>query len=319
MREALLELNDLRLNFSVENLLFLKITLAVIMLGVALEIKIDHFKKVFLKPKGVIVGFLSQILILPLITCALALALNRVLTPAIAMGMILVAACPGGNISNFLTNLAKGNTALSVSLTAISTITAIVITPFTFALWGGIYLRLSHLLDASTLLRPLEISPRYMFEEVFVLLFIPICIGIFINWKFPKFTQRITAWVKKVSIVIFIGIVILMFAKNFDFFLDHIQYIFLLVLIQNALALGSGYLWATAWRLNEFSRRSITIETGIHNTGLALVLLFNTNIFPADLAVGGMAFIAAWWGIWHIVSGLVLALIWSKIPLKQSW
>lgn len=316
MREALLQLNDIRLNFSEDSLFALKLTLAFIMFGVALEIKLEYFKNVFVKPKAVIVGFLSQVIILPFLTFLLVVLLHTVITPSIALGMILVAACPGGNISNFLTNLSKGNTALAVSLTAISTITAILITPLNFTIWGGLYIRVLNMINASSLLRPLEISPAYMFQEVFILLCIPIILGMLFSWKYPHVTKKIVGPIKNLSILIFVGIVILMFSNNYDFFKVHIKYIFFLVLLQNTLALMAGYFWARLNRLSEYSRRAVTIETGIHNTGLALVLLFNPKIFPPDLAIGGMAFIAAWWGIWHILSGLVIALR-CRIPARQ--
>jgi BASS family bile acid:Na+ symporter len=317
MHKALLHLDEIRLNFSDDNLFALKLTLAFIMFGVALEIKPEYFKNVFVKPKAAIVGYLSQIAVMPFLTFLLVIAIHDVITPSIALGMILVASCPGGNISNFLTNLSKGNTALAVSLTAISTVTAIIVTPFNFMFWGKLYIHILNKIDASSLLRPLEISPMHMFQEVFILLCIPITFGMLFAWKYPQITRKVVTPIKNISILIFIGIVVLMFSNNYEYFKDHIKYIFFLVLLQNTLALFGGYFWARLFRLSEYSRRAVTIETGIHNTGLALVLLFNTKIFPPELAIGGMAFIAAWWGIWHILSGLVIALFWSRIPARQ--
>ena len=116
--------------------------------------------------------------------------------------------------------------------------------------------------------------------------------------------------------MIFIIIVILAFSNNSRFFLKHIKYIFILVLLHNAVALASGYVFASLFKVPRIDRRTITIETGIQNSGLGLVLIFNPKIFPAELSIGGMAFVTAWWGIWHILSGLGLAGFWSKFKLN---
>ncbi len=312
MLESLQVLDDLRLNFTQSSLFVLNLTLAFIMFGVALEIKVEHFKKVVWNPKSTIVGVFSQFFLLPFITFLVAFLLRHYITPTIALGMILVASCPGGNISNFMSSLARGNVALSVSLTAIATMAAIFMTPLNFSLWGGMFTDLYSRMDATSLVRPLEIDAWQMVQTVFILLGVPLVLGMLFNHYFPKATTRIVKPIKRLSILIFMGMVILAFMKNFDFFKAHIKYIFIIVLIHNALALLTGYSIATVFKRDIVDRRTISIETGIQNSGLGLVLLFNPKIFPPDLAIGGMAFIAAWWGIWHILSGLTIASIWGR-------
>ncbi|HYW95496.1 MAG TPA: bile acid:sodium symporter family protein [Bacteroidales bacterium] len=327
MKEALQSLDSLHLNFSPQGLFVLNLTLAFIMFGVALEIKPAHFRRVFMNPKATIVGFLSQFFLLPAVTFILIMVFSRFITPTIAFGMILVASCPGGNISNFISSLAKGNVALSVSLTAIATIAAIVMTPLNFALWGKLYI-LSYNVKAQHLLQPLTIDAFEMFKTVFILLGIPLTIGMWFNHKFPQTTSKIVKPIKNLSILIFMGIVILAFSNNYSYFINHITWIFLIVLVHNAFALSTGYSAATLFKLERIDRRSITIETGIQNSGLGLVLLFNPNVFPTaivvggvvkPLEIGGMAFIAAWWGIWHILAGLTIAGIWSRIPVEERF
>ena len=311
MNEKLLALDSIRLNFSSEGVLFLNITLAFIMFGVALGIKVQHFRDVFTSPRLPLIGFISQFVILPAITFLVVIAVNDVITPTIAMGMILVAACPGGNISNFMTSLAKGNAALSVTLTAIATLMAIVLTPLNFKIWGSLYNGfLSNANDG--LLQPLSINPNRMFEAVVLLLGIPLAAGMMFNHFLPKVTAKIDRPIRIASIVIFFGLVAVMLGKNLDYFLGFIRYIFIIVLAHNLMALFSGNIFARIWKIRGANRRAITIETGIQNSGLALALLFNPNIFPLDLNNGGMAFIAAWWGIWHILSGLMIAGVWSR-------
>ena len=327
MKEALEVLDSIHLNFSQEGLFTLNLTLAFIMFGVALEIKIDHFKRIFLNPRSTVIGFISQFLLLPAVTFILVMLLSKFITPTIALGMILVASCPGGNISNFISSLAKANIALSVSLTAIATIGAIILTPLNFAIWGKLYI-LAYSVKAQHLLQPLVIDPVEMFKTVFILLGIPLVVGMLVNHKFPKLTAKIVKPIKNLSIIIFMAIVIMAFSSNYQHFIKHITYIFLIVLIHNALALITGYSIASIFKVDRIDRRSITIETGIQNSGLGLVLLFNPKIFPStiivdgiqqSLEVGGMAFIAAWWGIWHILAGLIIAGLWSRIPAEERF
>jgi BASS family bile acid:Na+ symporter len=311
MNESLKVLDEIRLNFSEEGIFILNIILAFIMFGVALGIKVKNFKEVLVNPKLPIIGFTSQFFLLPALTFALVVIFGKFITPTIAMGMILVAACPGGNISNFMTALAKGNAALSVTLTAIATMAAMLFTPLNFELYGSLYNKILSS-GSNDLLQPLEIHPNKMFQAVFILLGIPLVLGMFFNHFFPKLTAIIDKPIRILSIIVFFILVGIMLLNNGDHFLKHIKYIFLIVLTHNLIALLSGNLFSRIWKIRGANRRAITIETGIQNSGLALVLLFNTKIFPVELNNGGMAFIAAWWGVWHILSGLIVAGIWSK-------
>lgn len=315
MQEHLQLLDDIRLNFTPGGLLVLNITLAFIMFGVALEIKPENFKAILKAPKSALVGVASQFLVLPALTFVVAVILHNYITPTVALGMILVAACPGGNISNFISSLAKGNIALSVSLTAFATVASLFMTPLNFAFWGKMYTNYLARSGAD-LVRPLEIPLNQVFITVFLILGIPVILGLLVKWKFPNFTLKIVKPMKTFSILFFSAIVILAFANNYEHFLAHIKYIFILVLIHNFTALFTGYSIASMFRLPSNDIKTISIETGIQNSGLGLVLLFNPKIFPPDMAIGGMAFITAWWGIWHILAGLTLASFWSRRKVK---
>lgn len=304
-------LDNIRLNFNQSGLFLLNITLAFVMFGVALELKTEKFKKVFTNPKSAIIGIVAQFLLLPLLTLGLVLIINP--SPGIALGMILVAACPGGNISNFMTSLAKGNTELSVSLTAVADFSALIMTPFNFAFWSGIYTAIYS--KGSGLIIPIEIDPVEMFKTIFILLGVPLTIGMLFSYKFPKITSKIVKPIKIASIVIFAGYVVGALALNWEYFLKYVHLIFLIVFIHNALALTTGFSIASFFKLNKNDIRTITIETGIQNSGLALVLIFNPKLFNG---LGGMAFIAALWGVWHIISGLGIATIMSKKPIKNN-
>jgi len=317
MFEALKTMDTVSLRFSQDGLLLLNITLAFIMFGVALGIKFEHFARLVKNPSSVIVGFLSQFLLLPAVTFLFAVLLRNVITPTVAMGMILVASCPGGNISNFMSSLSKGNAALSVSLTAVATLSAIFMTPLNFALWGGLFFDV-YQKTTPDLLQPLVIDPIEMFKTVFILLGIPLVLGMLCAYYLPKITRTIIKPLKIFSILAFFAMVIILFRSNYDFFLRFIKYIFIIVLIHNIIAFLTGFLFSTLTRRSRYDRRAITIETGIQNSGLGLVLLFNPNIFPPDMMIGGMAIVTAWWGVWHILSGLFLAGIWSRKPLTTN-
>ncbi|MEQ9187669.1 MAG: bile acid:sodium symporter family protein [Cryomorphaceae bacterium] len=318
MMETLLEIDSIVLDFSNDGKNLLNLTIAFIMFGVALELKLDDFKKLMKQPKPALVGILSQFVMMPLLTFLLVFSLQSFITPTIGLGMILVAACPGGNISNFMSALAKGNVALSVSLTAFSSFAGIVLTPFNFAFWGNLYMKVC-VSDASTeLVRSLNIDALEVLQTIAIILGIPLLLGVAFSHKFPLLTERILVAIKRLSIFAFIAIIVLIFTKNFDTFLTYIKFIFFIVLVHNALALLMGYNLARLFKLDHKTRKTVAIETGIQNSGLALALLFNPAIFPVELAVGGMTFIAAWWGVWHIISGLTVAGFWSGFSLKSE-
>lgn len=289
----------------------MNITLAAIMFGVALEIKIQNFKNILNYPKSAILGFGSQFLVLPALTFLLVLILNP--PASVAMGMILIAACPGGNISNFISSLAKANVALSVSLTAIATLSATLLTPLNYAAWGSMYVRYSE--RALHLNIPIEIDFWQMAQTVFILLGVPLILGMWVGNRFPDFTKKYLKRIKIASIVLYLIFIFGAFYANLEHLGGAIIPIGILVLLLNVQTLFTGYLVGTIARVSRADRRTLSIETGIQNSGLALILIFNPKLFNGN---GGMAFMAAWWGIWQMVSGLVLALILSRIKLPET-
>ena len=306
MYDALANLDSVKLNFSESSILFLNITLALVMVGVALGVRLKRFKKVLLAPKSLIIGLMSQLILLPAFTFLITIILK--LPTSIALGMILVASCPGGNISNFMSSLARGNVELSVTMTMFTTLGAAIFTPLNFAFWGKMFLNFASN-KYGVDLEPITINFFQMLETVVIILVIPIILGLIITRLWPKQSLKAAPYVRTISIVIFIILVIVMIYKNLEFVVDVVKLIFLLVLLHNAIAILTGYFFAAANKLPLKDRRTLGIETGIQNSGLALVLIFNPKLFDG---LGGMASIAAWWGIWHIISGLTMGFIWSK-------
>lgn len=304
------QLDTIRLNFNQESVNLMNIAIAFIMFGVALSIKPQHFKTLAFNPKPVLLGVIAQYILLPAFTFVLVILLRP--STAVAMGMILVAACPGGNVSNLISSISKSNITLSVSLTAITTVMSLFMTPFNFAFWGGLYAK------HSPLLVPITIDPVEMFRTVFLILGIPVILGMFVGMRFTKFAKIVEKPVQSASIIFFIGFIVAALAGNFNLFLRYIHLIFFLVLIHNGLAFLGGYLLPKTLKISEINCRTISIETGIQNSGLGLALIFNPRIFPPELHLGGMAFIAAWWGIWHIVAGLLLAFYWRRRVITSA-
>lgn len=315
MYKLLEGIDAISLNFSDGGLLYMNITLAAIMFGVALEIKVDNFRRLFKQPKSAFLGIGSQFVLLPALTFSLVLLLNP--PASVAMGMILISACPGGNVSNFISALGKANIELSVSLTAFATLAATFITPLNFAFWGGLYVKVNA--TAQGLDQQLVIGLWDTAKIVFILLGIPLILGMLFSHKFPKTTKKILKTVKITSLVLYASFIFGALFANLEHFPGYIWPIALMVLFLNSQTLFTGYLVGTFARTPIRDRRTLTIETGIQNSGLALALILNDEILKN---FGGMAFMAAWWGIWQMISGLGIAWILSRIKVPEgarSW
>ncbi len=308
-------LDGLNVSLNAGGMNTINIVLAFVMFGVALGIKPRMFVEVFRKPKSVILGMCSQLILLPLFTFLLALLLGNSISWSMALGMILVASCPGGNISNFMSSLSKANVELSVSLTAISTALCILMTPFNFWLYGNLYLNYASVsADVPQLVIPLW----DVFKTIFILLGIPLTLGILTSQYLPKVAAKLKKPLQWLSIIFFVAMVILSFWSNREAFLKCVEYIFLIVLIHNLLALAIGFSTASAFKLPAKDRRTLTIETGIQNSGLGLALLLGTSIFANLPPHGGMLVITAWWGVWHIVSGLTVSSLFLLHDKRQE-
>ncbi|HMN21447.1 MAG TPA: bile acid:sodium symporter family protein [Ottowia sp.] len=295
------EMDLVRLNFNPQSLWALNVIIGLVMFGVALDLRPADFRMLVRAPKAVLIGMLGQFVLLPAFSFLLVLAIRP--APSIALGMLLVAACPGGNISNFLTHYARGNTALSVTMTAFSTAAAVVMTPLNLALWG-------HLNPATApILKAVALDPLDLLLAVLLLLGLPMAAGMWVGQRWPAFVARAHRPVKRASLVIFGLFVLGALAANWQYFLRYVGYVVFVVFLHNGLALLTGYWAARIAGLPEVDRRAVSIEVGIQNSALGLILVF--NFFDG---LGGMAIVTAWWGVWHIVSGLTVATWWSRRP-----
>jgi BASS family bile acid:Na+ symporter len=291
-------IDALQLNLGGGGLMVMNVSLCFIMFGVALELTIQDFKDLAKNPRSTLAGVFSQFLFLPAITFLLVYLIQP--GASLALGMMMVAACPGGNISNFFSQLSGANTALSVSLTAIATSLAIIATPLNFTFWASMYG------PTNELLREVSLDFWEVFKIVVIILGIPLILGMVVRHFKPKLALRLTKWIKGFGVIFFAGFVLVAFGMNFENFLNYVHHVIGYVFIHNAFALLGGFAIGALLKLPFEDRKSIAIETGIQNSGLGLLLIF--NFFEG---LGGMALIAAWWGIWHILAGFAIGWYWS--------
>ncbi len=301
-------IDQISINFSPNTLLAINIAIGIMMLGVALDLKLEDFKQIAQAPKAPAIGLMAQFLLLPALTFALTMVLPAsMITPSMALGMILVAACPGGNLSNIITYLAKGNTAISISMTAISSIAAIFMTPFNLSLWGNLNPR------TATIMQRVSLSPADVFFTIFIILGVPLVIGTTTSHFFPNLVEKVRKPFKIFSLTFFILLVAGALISAWDVFLQVLGLVVFVVFLHNIVALFTGYGSAKLFRLSSRDSRAVCIEVGIQNSALGLVLVFS---FFSGL--GGMAIIVAWWGTWHIIAGLTAAFVFTRFRLPEE-
>ncbi len=293
-------IDQVSLNFNESSIWVLNLCLALIMFGIALDLKKSMFVEVLKAPKSLICGLIAQWVLLPFFTYLLILLTKP--QASLALGMILVAACPGGNISNFFSALAKSNVELSIIMTSISSILAIVLTPFILNFYGNLYG------PTHEIMQLVSLDWWEVTQAILLIIIIPIIVGQLFARKFPEAAIKVKGLLKYASMGLFLLIVIGAFITNYEYFLDYVGLVFFLVLIHNFVAIMSGIGIGTIMRLDIKDIKSLSIEVGIQNSGLGLLLIFS---FFSGL--GGMAIIAAWWGIWHIVTGFLMSFIWNKV------
>lgn len=292
-------IDSIKINFDTESLWILNIALAIVMFGVALGIKVEDFHRLLKKPKILLVGIFSQFILLPLITFLAIIIIKP--HPSFALGMMMIAACPGGNVSNFFTKMAKGNAALSVSLTAFATIICLIMTPFNLQFWGGLYE------PTNSILKTVELNPFELFKLVLLILGIPLVFGMLVNHYDEKSARKIESYLKPFSMIVFLILIMIAFYENLDVFKKYIYLVAALVIFHNIGAFIIGFYSAKSFGLNSKDRKTISMETGIQNGGLGLLLIF--QFFDG---LGGMALLAAFWSIWDIFSGMALGAYWGR-------
>jgi len=279
--------------------IILSMVLATMVFSVALELRIEDFKRVAQTPKAVICGLIPQFLLLPVATWLVTLWLD--LPPNIEAAMILVAACPGGSLSNVVTHMGRGNTALSVSISAVASIIALFATPFNFS-W-----MIATNPETASWLKELSIDSSGIYISLFLLLGVPLCLGLLASHRLPQLTERIRKPLGLFSLIALLLFIVAGLIKERQLLTLGLLPTLLLVVLHNASGLFFGWATSKVMGVSEKDRRAIMIEGGMQNSGLALGII--AVQFNSDL---GMVTLASLWGIWHIVSGMSLAYVWRR-------
>ena len=270
--------------------------LGVIMFGMGMALRLEDFKIVFSRPKDVIIGCVAQFTIMPL----LAVALSRVfaLDEALAIGVVLVGCCPGGTASNVITYLAKGDLALSVGMTATSTVLAPVMTPLLVWLLAG---------------KSVDVDVAGMLLSILWVVILPIVAGLIVKGLWPKFTERMTAYLPAVSSLAIAFIVLIVISANAQKLLMGGMVIILVVVLHNLCGLSLGWLIGRLLRLPDAKRRAISIEVGMQNSGLA------SSLATLHFAAYPMATIpGAVFSVWHNISGAIVARLYARTDKASS-
>lgn len=292
------DVDSIRIAFDEGSLTVLKVVIGAILFGIALDTRVEDFAAALKRPVVIAIGVVAQFLFLPALTFLLTLALD--VRGSVALGMILVACCPPGNVSNILTHRAGGDVALSVSMTAVGNVLAIVLMPLNVALWGGLHP------SGKAVLETIELSALDMLAEIAFVIGLPFVVGITIAAMWPRVAGIGHRVIGPVSFIALAAVILVGVTNNWDIFIAYIGVVLVAVFLHDALALLLGYSIARLTRLPTRSTKAMTFEVGIRNAGLGLLLVF--TYFDG---LGGMALVAAWWGIWDIVAGLTVATVWK--------
>ena len=261
------------------------VLLGVVMFGMGLATKLDDFKVVFSRPKDVIVGCVAQFTIMPALAWALARLFN--LDEALTVGVVLVGCCPGGTASNVMTYLAKGDLALSVGMTGVSTLLAPFLTPLLTLLIAG---------------KTVAVNAVGMFVGILWVVVLPICLGFAAKRFFPRITERVVRFMPSVSSVAIAVIIALIVTANMERLFSGGFAVIVVVVLHNLCGLLLGYLLAATMRLSEPKRRALCIEVGMQNSGLA------ASLAAAHFAAYPMAAVpGAIFSVWHNISGAFVA------------
>ena len=290
------ELDSFQLELGRAGELGMAMALALMMFSVALSLRFEHFCAIAETPRVFVAGLAGQMIALPLLTIALCFVLQPI--PSVALGMILVACCPGGNVSNILVLLARGNIALSVSLTASSSIAAAFITPISILFWSALYP------PTASLLTKISFNAVAFLVQTSMILAVPLLLGILSSRFLPAFSTRIHRPLVSLSSLLLVAIIVITCVKYWDVFMTLGLALVGLVALHNAAAFICGNLIARLSSADVAARRALTFEVGIQNSGLGIVILLTQMG-----GLGGAAAVLGLWGTWHILAGLVIVAI----------
>lgn len=272
--------------------------------AVALDLTLDQFRRVVRQPIAPLIGLTAQYLVLPAV--AFGIGLLTVDTPSVALGMLLVTCCPAGALSNYLTGVARGSVATSISMTAVSTLFSIVATSLLFAFWAAMNP------DTRQVLEQIEIDSVRVVMTLFIMLIVPVATGMLIRARSPAVAGRIRQWSRRIAGAVFAVVVAILLLGNINVLASYAVVALPPVFLTFAIAVMLGWTLARVSGLAAAERRAIALEVAFQNVALAIGLA--VAFFP-ELA--GVAITSILWGIVHLTFGFLLAAIWMRVPVSR--
>jgi bile acid:Na+ symporter, BASS family len=285
--------------------LVLTLVVFTMVFSVALDLKLADFQRVARNRRAVVAGLVPQFVLLPMATWLATLVLD--LPPSLEAAMLLVACCPGGALSNVVTHLGRGNTALSVSISAVSAVMALVLTPLNFT-----WMVASNPATAAWL-KDLDVHAAGVLWSLLLMLALPMALGLLLAHQQPSWAARIKKPLARFSVLALLVFVVSGLINHLDQLKAQILMPACVVVLHNASGLLLGWLSARAFGVDEGAKRAIVIEGGMQNSALALGIIHAQ--FNADL---GMVLVAGMWGIWHLVSGLAMVGHWRRADARLA-
>lgn len=292
-------------NFSPRAGLAVAVMVGFLVFAVALDLTWDQFRRIFRSPRAPGVGLAAQYLILP--AAAFGIGMLMAATPSIALGLLLVACCPAGALSNYLTSVARGSVATSVSMTAISTLFSIVVTPLLFAFWASMNP------GTRAVIERIEIEPVRVFMVLLIMLVVPVTTGMLIRARKPGTADNIRLWVRRIAGLVFAVVVAVLLLGNISVLGSFASIALPPVLVTFAVAVLVGWGLARVSGLVAADRRAVTLEVAFQNVALAIGLA--VAFFP-DMA--GVAITSILWGVVHLTAGFAIAAMWMRMPVPDG-
>ena len=300
-----MDIDQASFNFSPTAGIAVAVMVGFLVFAVALDLTWEQFRRILRSPRAPLIGLVAQFIILP----GVAFAFGRMMadTPSIALGLLLVTCCPAGALSNYLTGVARGSVATSVSMTAVSTLFSIVATPLLFGFWAA--------MNPATraVLQKIEIDPRRVVMVLLIMLIVPVAAGMLIRARRPGTADRIRLWSRRVAGAVFAMVVAILLLGNLKVLGAFANSALPPVLLTFAVAAALGWSLARVSGLAAADRRAVTLEVAFQNVALAVGLA--VAFFPT---LTGVAITSILWGVVHLVFGFALAAIWARIPAVNT-
>lgn len=300
------ELDSLRIVLDPIGQAGVALALMLVMFSVALGLRVDDFRFLRDQPALFLGGVIAQVIVLPFVTYLLIIVMAP--PASIALGMIVVACCPGGAVSNLMTYLSRGNVAVSVALTATSSMLAALLTPASILFWSHAYR------PTSSLLESLDVSPYLFLAQTTFLLAVPLALGMTVAAKAPDVAARIKRRATLLGSSVLVGVIIYGIAYFYEILIPVLSVLGIVVVLHNAVAFVTGAAAGMVLSRAAATRRALTFEIGIQNAGLALVILLSQL-----KGLGGAAAMAAAWGVWDLIAGGLIVALFRMLDSKRLW